>query len=103
MINKFRGDVNLFLPAVEFLENKTGKPVLGIVPFIEKLGIDDEDSVSLDDKNLVPSSQFPVPITIAVVRLGKLSNFTDFDSLAGEADVNLFYATQPDELDAADE
>lgn len=102
VINKFRGDVNLFLPAVDFLERKTSKPVLGIVPFIDKLGINDEDSVSLDDKNLVPSPQSLVPIRIAVIRLGKLSNFTDFDSLAGEADVNLFYATQPSELDAAD-
>ena len=102
VINKFRGDVNLFLPAVDFLEKKTGKPVLGIIPFIEKLGIDDEDSVSLDDKKLVPSSQFLIPISIAVIRLGKLSNFTDFDSLAGEVDVNLFYATNPDELNAAD-
>ena len=102
VINKFRGDVNLLLPAVDFLEKKTSKTVLGIVPFIEKLGIDDEDSVSLDDKTLVPSPQSLVPIKIAVIRLGKLSNFTDFDSLAGEADVNLFYATNPDELDAAD-
>ena len=97
VINKFRGDVNLFLPAIDFLEKKTGKPVLGIVPYIEKLGIDDEDSVSLDDK--ISSGG---EINIAVIRLGKLSNFTDFDSLAGEADVNLFYATQPAELDAAD-
>ncbi|MBR7025260.1 MAG: cobyric acid synthase [Selenomonadaceae bacterium] len=97
VINKFRGDVNLFLPAVDFLERKTSKPVLGVVPFIDKLGIDDEDSVSLDDK--ISSGG---EISIAVIRLGKLSNFTDFDSLAGEADVNLFYATQPSELDAAD-
>ena len=97
VINKFRGDVNLFLPAVDFLEKKTGKPVLGIVPYIEKLGIDDEDSVSLDDKTSTGGE-----INIAVIRLGKLSNFTDFDSLAGEADVNLFYATAPAELDAAD-
>ncbi len=102
VINKFRGDVNLLMPAVDFLEQKTGKPVLGIVPFIDKLGIDDEDSVSLDDK--APNSSLLTPncISIAVIRLGKLSNFTDFDSLAGEADVNLFYATTPDELDAAD-
>ena len=98
VINKFRGDVNLLLPAVDFLENKTSKPVLGIVPFIEKLGIDDEDSVSLDDKVSCAGGE----INIAVIRLGKLSNFTDFDSLAGEVDVNLFYATEPDELDAAD-
>ncbi len=97
VINKFRGDVNLLLPAVEFLEKKTSKPVLGIVPYIEKLGIDDEDSVSLDDKISGDGE-----IKIGVVRLGKLSNFTDFNSLAGEADVNLFYATQPDQLDAAD-
>ena len=97
VINKFRGDVNLLLPAVDFLERKTAKPVLGIVPFIDRLGIDDEDSVSLDDKTSSGGD-----VTIAVVRLGKLSNFTDFDSLAGEADVNLFYATTPNELDAAD-
>lgn len=98
VINKFRGDVNLLMPAVDFLERKTSKPVLGIVPFIERLGIDDEDSVSLDEK----ISSTGGDVTIAVIRLGKLSNFTDFDSLAGEGDVNLFYATQADELDAAD-
>lgn len=97
VINKFRGDVNLLLPAVDFLENKTQKPVLGIVPFIEKLGIDDEDSVSLDDKKSSGGE-----IKIAVIRLGKLSNFTDFDSLSSEVDVELFYATEPDELDVAD-
>ena len=97
VINKFRGDVNLFLPAVDFLERKTQKPVLGIVPYIEKLGIDDEDSVSLDEKISSDGE-----LSIAVIRLGKLSNFTDFDSLAGENDVKLFYAVTPDELDAAD-
>ena len=98
VINKFRGDVNLLLPAVEFLEKKTSKPVLGILPYIDKLGIDDEDSVSLDEK----ISAGERDVTIAVVRLGKLSNFTDFDSLAGESDVKLFYAKDADELDAAD-
>lgn len=98
VINKFRGDVKLLLPAVEFLENKTGKPVLGILPYIDKLGIDDEDSVSLDDKISNDCGE----IKIAVVRLNKLSNFTDFDSLAGEPDVNLFYAKTADELDNAD-
>ncbi len=97
VINKFRGDVKLFLPAVDFLENKTGKPVLGIIPYIEKIGVDDEDSVSLDDK--ISSGG---EINIAVIRLNKISNFTDFDSLAGEPDVNLFYAKNPAELDAAD-
>ena len=97
VINKFRGDVKLFLPAVDFLENKTGKPVLGILPYIEKLGIDDEDSVSIDEK--ISSGG---EINIAVIQLKKISNFTDFDSLAGENDVNLFYAKTADELEKAD-
>lgn len=98
IINKFRGDKNLLMPAVDFLENKTKKPVLGIIPYIEKIGIDDEDSVSLDEK----FSDKTAEIKIAVIRLGKISNFTDFDSLAGEPDVNLFYAKNPAELDDAD-
>ena len=97
VINKFRGDVNLFTPAVDFLEKRTGKPVLGILPYIEKIGIDDEDSVALDEKFSSSGD-----VNISVVRLGKLSNFTDFDSLAGEVDVNLFYAKSAAELDAAD-
>lgn len=97
VINKFRGDVKLFLPAVDFLEAKTGKPVLGVLPYIDKLGIDDEDSVSLDDKISTGGE-----VNIGVIRLNKLSNFTDFDSLAGEPDVNLFYAKTPAELERAD-
>ena len=99
VINKFRGDINLFTPAIDFLENKTGKPVLGVVPYIEKLGIDDEDSVSLDDKKNIPHGG---EIKIAIVRTPKISNFTDIDSLSGEGDVDLFYATRIDELDDAD-
>ena len=99
VINKFRGDINLFTPAIDFLENKTNKPVLGVIPFIDKLGIDDEDSVSLD--NLECKIQ-NAELNIAVIRLPKISNFTDFDSLAGEVHVNLFYATNVDDLNAAD-
>ena len=98
IINKFRGDVSLFTPAIDFLERKTHKPVLGVLPYIERLGIDDEDSVSLDEKN----SERGGEIKIAVVRLSKISNFTDFDSLDGEPDVELNYATTPSNLDDAD-
>ena len=99
VINKFRGDINLFTPAIDFLENKTNKPVLGVIPYIDKLGIDDEDSVSLDDKQ---NNSNDSDLNIAIVRTPKISNFTDFDSLAGEVDVNLFYATNVDDLNAAD-
>lgn len=99
VINKFRGDVSLLTPAVDFLEQKTGKPVLGIVPHIDQLGIDDEDSVSLEEKQAAPAEG---EIRIAVIQTPKLSNFTDFDSLAAEPDVSLYYVQQPDDLGEPD-
>ena len=99
IINKFRGDVSLFTPAIDFLEEKTGKPVLGVIPYIGDLGIDDEDSVSLEEKGTGPSSD---KVNIAVVQVPKISNFTDFDSLSREKDAGLYYARRPEELDGAD-
>jgi adenosylcobyric acid synthase len=52
VINKFRGDVTLLQPGLEWLEQRTGKPVLGVIPYLPQLGIEDEDSASLDSKNL---------------------------------------------------
>ena len=102
VINKFRGDVTLLTPALDFLEKKTGKPVLGVVPHIEQLGIDEEDSVSLDEKRYGDISARDDQLKIAVIRTPKLSNFTDFDALAGEPDVALYYVTTPDELGSPD-
>ena len=102
VINKFRGDVTLLTPALDFLEKKTGKPVLGVVPHIEQLGIDEEDSVSLDEKRYGDTSARDDQLKIAVIRTPKLSNFTDFDALAGELDVALYYVTTPDELGSPD-
>lgn len=98
VINKFRGDITLLKPAIDFLEEKTKKPVLGVLPYIEKLQIDDEDSVSLNDKKTNEHS----PLKIIVIRLPKISNFTDFDPLADEDDVNLIYAENADEIKDAD-
>ena len=94
VINKFRGDVNIFLPAVDFLEEKTGIPVLGILPYIEQMDIDDEDSVALESK----ASQSDKDIQIAVIRLPKISNFTDFAVLEKEADVSVNYVKKVSEL-----
>ncbi|MBR6343907.1 MAG: cobyric acid synthase [Selenomonadaceae bacterium] len=99
VINKFRGDVSLLAPAVDFLEQKTGKPVLGIIPHIEQLGIDDEDSVSLEEKRDMDADG---PLKIAVIQTPKISNFTDFDSLAGESDVALSYVRTAAELGEPD-
>ena len=73
IINKFRGDVEILRPGLSMLEEKTRLPVLGVVPYL-KVDIEDEDSLSerLDAKNSVK------PLDVAIVRLPKLSNFTDF-------------------------
>lgn len=95
VINKFRGDVTLLTPAIDFLEEKTGKPVLGVVPHIDQMGIDDEDSVSLEEKQAAPTEG---DIRIAVIQTPKISNFTDFDALAHEKDVALYYVKSVEDL-----
>lgn len=102
IINKFRGDVTLLTPALDFLEEKTGKPVLGVVPHIEQLGIDEEDSVSLDEKHYGDACAHGDQLRIAVIRTPKLSNFTDFDALANEADVALYYVSTTEHLGTPD-
>ncbi len=89
IINKFRGDIGLLRPAVDFLTARTGKPVVGVIPHLENLGIDDEDSVSLDDKR--PGRAGEGEIYIAVLRLPKIANFTDFAALAAEPGVAVRY------------
>ncbi len=87
IINKFRGDLDLLKPALDFLEAKTGKPVIGVVPHLDQLGIDDEDSVSLDDKETGKSKE----LEIVVIQTPKISNFTDFNAFSYEEDVTLRY------------
>ncbi|MGM9539118.1 cobyric acid synthase [Anaerovibrio sp.] len=99
VINKFRGDVTLLTPAIDFLEEKTGKPVLGVIPHIEQMGIDDEDSVSLQEKMTAPQDG---DVKIAVIQTPKISNFTDFDALAGERDVALYYVQDREGLGQPD-
>ncbi|MDF2571410.1 MAG: cobQ [Sporomusa sp.] len=99
IINKFRGDINLLKPALDFLETKTGKPVLGVIPHLDRLGIDDEDSVSLEDKQ---QSDKAGELDIAVLRLPKISNFTDFDALANESDTRVRYVRQGEAIGKPD-
>ena len=75
IINKFRGDPTIFLPGVKIIEDLTGVPVLGIVPYFS-IPLPSEDSLSIGDKK---SSDFPV--RIAVIRFPHIANFTDFELL----------------------
>lgn len=94
IINKFRGDMKLLEPAVGQLEELTGLPVLGVIPYTD-MRIPSEDSVSIKDK-----ARINKPVSIAVVRLRHISNFTDFEPLEHYASVR--YIEPGDELAAYD-
>ncbi len=87
IINKFRGDIDLLTPGLDFLEQRTGIPVLGVIPYIHNHGIDEEDSVWLSERNserttdrhIQDSNQ--VAVDIAIVQYPRISNFTDFHPL----------------------
>jgi adenosylcobyric acid synthase len=91
VINKFRGQVSLLQSGIDWLEERTGIPVLGVIPyFLNQLPA--EDSLDLFDR---PSRKPNAEIEIAVVRLPRMSNFTDFDPLAAEPSVRVTYLDRP--------
>ncbi len=101
IINKFRGDLSLFQPAVDFLEARTGKPVMGVVPYFQGFRVQEEDTVSEDTiKNSAGSRRGDVEI--AVIHLPHISNFTDFDPLEDEPDVHLRYVGRGTPLGSPD-
>lgn len=104
LLNKFRGDPTLLSPALDFTLQETGKPVLGIIPYIPKLGLPDEDSVSFKEdinKNFHRTGRAD-SVDIVCIDLPRISNFTDLDALKGEPDVNLRIINDPEELGTPD-
>jgi adenosylcobyric acid synthase len=100
IVNKFRGERRLFEDGVCMLEARTGLPVLGVVPFLRDLRLDQEDSLDLARSRSV---QFNPELTnVAVVLLPRMSNFTDFNALVAERDVALRFAASPEDLRGAD-
>ncbi|KUK32099.1 MAG: Cobyric acid synthase [Thermoanaerobacterales bacterium 50_218] len=98
IFNKFRGDPALLEPALDFLEERTGKPVLGVLPYLQDLRLPAEDSVCLEE----PSPEPPGEIEVAVIYLPRISNFTDFDALALEPGVRVRYVKDGEPLGSPD-
>lgn len=95
IINKFRGQRSLLQPGVEWLEERTGIPVIGVIPWFEQV-FPAEDSLSLLDRSAPNNSNSE--INIAVIRLPRISNFTDFDPLEAESSVSVRYVGLKDSL-----
>ncbi len=101
IINKFRGDLSLLEPGLVWLEERTGKPVLGVVPYYRDIEIAEEDSVSLERRQEL-KSQTGFVLDIAVMGLPHISNFDDFDPLSREPGVRLRYVESRDSLGEPD-
>ncbi|MDP2931714.1 MAG: cobyric acid synthase [Chloroflexota bacterium] len=97
VINKFRGDIELLKPGLRSLEAKTGKPVLGIIPYFHDIAIAQEDSVYLDER----PAQNNGGLDIAIIRLPHIANYDDFDPLE-QSSVTVRYVATGTELDNPD-
>ena len=91
LINKFRGDASLLQPGIDYLFDRTGIPTLGIIPYESKLGILEEDGLSDERIQTNWKPQSPDQISIDVIWLPRISNFTDFAPLDQEESVALTY------------
>lgn len=94
IINKFRGSVEILLPGLKKIEELTGVPILGVMPYFE-LDIEDEDGVTDKFKKI---NDRKGKINVSVIKLKHISNFTDIDALGAHKDININYVTSFHEL-----
>jgi adenosylcobyric acid synthase len=99
IINKFRGDPAILDPGLVMISRKTGKRVIGVLPYVHDLGLPEEDGLGLRSALI---GKVQASVRIVVVRLKYISNFTDFDPLAQEPDVDVLYSNNPSDIENAD-
>jgi len=102
IINKFRGDISLFDSGVTIIEQRTGKRVLGVVPYMKDLLLPQEDSVALERKMDRTVDPGRAGVHIGVIRLPHISNYTDFDPLEQEPGVSVRYVDHHSFTEALD-
>lgn len=97
VINRFRGDLSLLQPGLDWLEEKTNKPVLGVLPYLHGFDLEAEDAINSDQ---VSGEHAKLHIVVPV--FPRISNHTDFDVLRSNPDIDLRYVGQGERLDRAD-
>jgi adenosylcobyric acid synthase len=103
IINKFRGDIEILRPGLDMIREKTGKPVIGVLPYVTDISLPEEDGLALQKYSSVLRRQpSKGVIKIVVVGLRYISNFTDFDPLACEPDVEVIFSQNPSDIENAD-
>ncbi len=105
LVNKFRGDPALLAPGLTQLQDLTGRPTYGVIPFDDGFWLDAEDSVSVQAHRVVGQPQPPIGeqwLRVAAIRLPRISNSTDVEALACEPGVLVRWVTDPADLPDAD-
>jgi len=97
VVNKFRGSLDLLRPGLEDLEQRTGRPAYGVLPWHPDVWLDSEDALDLEGRRSTGGTR-----RVAVVRLPRISNFTDVDALGLEPDLDVVFASTPRALADAD-
>ncbi|MEJ5349523.1 MAG: cobyric acid synthase [Desulfosoma sp.] len=100
IVNKFRGDPDLFQTGVRILEERSHRPVLGVIPYFQHIAVPEEDSVALARrvKKRSEVQECSERYRIGVVRLPYISNYTDFDCLERDSRVDLVYFEKPPDV-----
>lgn len=99
LVNKFRGDVTLLEPGLEVLEERTGRPVLGVLPWLHDVWLDSEDALAIGGHT---GSSVETSLRVAVIRFPRISNATDIDALASEEAVDISFTARPVDVSGAD-
>jgi adenosylcobyric acid synthase len=97
VVNKFRGSLDLLRPGLQELEQRTGRPTYGVLPWHPDVWLDSEDALDLEGRRSAGGTR-----RVAVVRLPRISNFTDVDALGLEPDLDVVFASTPRALADAD-
>jgi adenosylcobyric acid synthase len=103
VVNKFRGDLGLLEPGLDWLTRATGRPVFGVLPWLTGLWLDVEDSLDLASRpSVIVEPVGAEVLQVAVVRLPRMSNVTDLDPLSAEPGVTVRLIEWPQEMTGAD-
>ena len=103
LVNKFRGDTALLEPGLEQLRQLTGRPTYGVIPYAGELWLDTEDSLSVHGGLGIPApARGSQGLTVAAIRLPRISNTTDIEALACEPGVTVRWVTDQADIPGAD-
>jgi len=97
IINRFRGDIELFRDGVVWIEDRTQKPVFGVLPWYTHISIESEDSVIIENPKSIEVKSSDLP-AIAIIRIPHISNFTDFDPLSNLEGLTLHFIEKTQDL-----